>query len=134
MFNPIKHIYQIGVEDGGGSIHCNRYEVPKPKPEKLVQLRYHEPSGQWVHGEKGMMVLSFKGDIPEPMCEINSVVTIKIRDYVIECKKSDVGTYAILKIKTSDGILFNTLQLPHADPLIKMIRAYVAVPVTDMYK
>jgi hypothetical protein len=131
MFNPIRHPYQIGVEDGGGSIHCNRMYSP---PEKLVQLRYHETFQHWVHGPEGRIVLAFMGDAPEPVCAINEVITIKIRDYVIECKKTAPAQFMILKIKASNGALFNTLQLHHTDPLVKMIRAFVTVPVTDMYK
>jgi hypothetical protein len=133
MFNVNRHVLQIGVDDGYGSIHPNRYEVPK-KVEKLVQLRYLESAGQWVHGERGMIVLSFRGGIPEPICKIGEVVTIKIRDFIIECKKSDTELYAILSIKSSDGALFNTLQVPHNDPLAKMIHAYQTVPIVSLYQ
>ncbi|MCY1433698.1 hypothetical protein D9M71_497340 [compost metagenome] len=132
MFNHQRYPYQIGMEDGGGgSIHPNRYESP---PKKLVQLRYNEQCGCWVNGENGMMVLSFKGDMAEPMCAVGDVIIIKIRDYIIECKKTDTSTFSILTIKASDGAIFNTLQLIQTDPLIKMLRVYITVPITDMYK
>jgi hypothetical protein len=133
MFNPIKPIYQIGMEDGGGSIHCNRYETPKPKPEKLIQLRFHETYQCWVTGEQGALYLAF-GDQPEPMVDEGDTAVIKIRDYVIECKKLPGTVYSIRSIKSKDGAVFNTLQLVHSDPLVKMLRASILVPVTDLYK
>lgn len=134
MFNHRRYTYQIGVDDwGGGGIHCNRYESPKPPPEKPVQLRFHETHQCWVTGEEGALYLTF-GDQPEPMVDVGATAVIKIRDYVIECKKLPGTVYSIRSIKSKDGAVFNTLQLAHRDPLVKMLRATVYVPVTDLYK
>ncbi|MNB98684.1 hypothetical protein D3C87_829370 [compost metagenome] len=131
MYNYHRWPCQIGMEDGGGSIHCNRYE--SPRQEKPVQLRFHETHQCWVTGEEGALYLTF-GDMPEPMVEVGNTAVIKIRDYVIECKKLPGSVYSISSIKSKDGAVFNTLQLAHRDPLVKMLRATVYVPITDLYK
>jgi hypothetical protein len=132
MFNPNKHVLQIGAEDYGGG--CHVYRAPPPPPKRLVQLQHNEATNQWVVDGRTIAYLWFDKETPEPYVKDGEVTTIKILDYVIECKRVQSRCYTMQKISAVNGAVFNTLQLQHHDPLVQMLKATVYVPVTDLFK
>ncbi|WDS62377.1 hypothetical protein [Pseudomonas phage D6] len=143
MFNPNKPVYQIGIEDGGGGWHRpHRYhpdqltqlrrELEEPQPVKMLQLELREDRKFWSIGNGAELSIDLSKSDYQPVVNIGESFTIKVLDLIIECEKCR-NFFAITKITTKDGAVFNTLQVPHTHKLATMLRVTTLTPVLTFY-
>lgn len=148
MFNPMKPVYQIGVEDGGGSMsyHYERVKprIPSseeldvfikasmPKPPRPIIITKLDDDERWTVGDHSELSLVFNGDY-NPVVDEGETTNIRILDLFIKCKKIR-GIYAIIEIKDIRGAVYNTLQIPRGHKLAGMMRVSTLTPVNDFYR
>lgn len=146
MFNPMKPVYQIGVDDGGGSVFYQHdhikprtptkeelsafIEAAKPKPK--ITIRKLDGDDRWTVGDGSELSLAFNGDY-NPVVAEGETTNIRILELFIKCKKIR-GIYAIIEIKDIRGAVYNTLVVPREHKLAGMMRVSTLTPVNDFYR